>query len=183
MIITISGLPGSGKSTVAKYVAKKLNLKHYYIGQILRDMAKKQGKFFQDFYKEADPEEVDKKVDEYQKQLGRTEDNFIIEGRTSFYFIPHSIKVFLTVDLKVGAKRIFEESKRRNESGSEKIHKSLEDAIEDVKDRIETEKKRYWELYHLDHHNSELYDLIIDTTSLTPTQVGDVIINYVKNKN
>ncbi len=183
MIITISGLPGSGKSTVAKYVAKKLNLKHYYIGQILRDMAKKQGKVFQDFYKEADPEEVDKKVDEYQKKLGIIEDNFIIEGRTSFYFIPHSTKVFLTVDLKVGAKRIFEESKRRKEIGSERTYNSLEEAINDVKDRIETEKKRYWELYHLDHHNLKLYDLVIDSTHLTPTQIGDLIIDYVKNKN
>ena len=40
MIITISGIAGSGKSTVAKLLAKKLNYNHYSIGEFMRDIAK-----------------------------------------------------------------------------------------------------------------------------------------------
>ena len=41
MIITISGKPGSGKSTVAKEAAKKLKLKYYCIGDFQRKIARK----------------------------------------------------------------------------------------------------------------------------------------------
>ena len=40
MIITISGIAGSGKSTVAKLLAKKLNCKHYSVGDFMRQIAK-----------------------------------------------------------------------------------------------------------------------------------------------
>jgi len=182
MIITISGKPGSGKSVVAKKITKIFNLKHYYIGQILREMAKKEGKIFQDFYKEADPEKVDKKVDAYQKKLGETEDNFIIEGRTSFYCIPNSIKIFLDVDIKVGAERIFNESKSRQERGFERIHDSLVETIKDIQDRIATEKKRYKSLYNLDHYDMKHYDLVVDTTKRDIGGVVDKIVKFVKTR-
>ena len=40
MIITISGKAGSGKSTVAKSISQKLNLRHYSIGDLMRAMAR-----------------------------------------------------------------------------------------------------------------------------------------------
>ncbi len=43
MIITISGKAGSGKSTIAKQLAKKLGLKHYSTGDFMRQMAKDKG--------------------------------------------------------------------------------------------------------------------------------------------
>ncbi|MBI2133066.1 nucleoside monophosphate kinase, partial [Candidatus Woesearchaeota archaeon] len=43
MIITISGVPGSGKSTVARVVAGKMNLKHISVGDILREIARSRG--------------------------------------------------------------------------------------------------------------------------------------------
>jgi cytidylate kinase len=36
MLITISGLPGSGKTTVARLVACELGLEHVYAGEIFR---------------------------------------------------------------------------------------------------------------------------------------------------
>ncbi|NCN22588.1 hypothetical protein GW934_03820, partial [Candidatus Falkowbacteria bacterium] len=66
-------------------------------------------------------------VDEYQKKLGETEDNFIIEGRTSWYFIPNSLKIYLDVSLEEGAKRIFLSLKAKNERNEASGLKSLED--------------------------------------------------------
>jgi len=39
MRITISGTPGSGKTVVGKYLSKKLNLKYYGIGELMREFA------------------------------------------------------------------------------------------------------------------------------------------------
>jgi cytidylate kinase len=43
MIISIGGTHGSGKSTIAKMLAKKLNWPHYYMGGLRRETAKKKG--------------------------------------------------------------------------------------------------------------------------------------------
>lgn len=52
-------------------------------------------------YSETDGGEIDRILDERQQTLGENEDNFIIDGRLAFHFIPHSCKVFLDVDPKV----------------------------------------------------------------------------------
>ena len=41
MIITISGLPGSGKSTIGKMLAKKLGYKFYSMGDLRGKIEKK----------------------------------------------------------------------------------------------------------------------------------------------
>ena len=43
MLITISGLPGSGKTTVARLVAATLGLEHVYAGNIFRRQAEEAG--------------------------------------------------------------------------------------------------------------------------------------------
>ncbi|MFO8015868.1 MAG: AAA family ATPase, partial [Candidatus Woesearchaeota archaeon] len=40
MKITISGKPGSGKSTVARLVAERLGLNHYSLGDMQREVAR-----------------------------------------------------------------------------------------------------------------------------------------------
>ena len=52
MIITISGTPGSGKSTVAKMIATKLGFKHYSTGDFMRQMAKERGISLEELSKE-----------------------------------------------------------------------------------------------------------------------------------
>lgn len=178
MIITVAGKPGAGKTTVSKILAYKLKLDHYYMGKIMREMAKSQNKTLQEFYNHA--EDVDKKVDEYQTKLGLTEDEFIIEGRTSFNFIPNSIKIYLDVELEEGAKRIFNQAEERAKNQAEKKYETVEEALESIKERISTEKKRYKEIYDLDYDNPENFDILIDTTEYTVEEVVEKIIECIK---
>lgn len=184
MIISFGGLPGSGKSTIAKKLAEKLNWKRYYIGGIRRQKAKERGLTLAEYNKlgETDPS-TDKEVDEYQKELGETQDNFIIEGRTSWLFIPQSLKIFLTVDEIEGAKRIFEECKKAEHRQDEDNNIcTLEELIESQRKRMESDRKRYKKYYNTDVFDPKPYDFVLDTTDLTPDEVFEKVYEYVKSK-
>ncbi len=177
MIITISGLPGSGKSTVGKMLAKRLGYNFYSIGDLRGKWAVERGITINELNKLGEREDwTDKKADGYQKELGEREDDFVIDGRLSFHFIPKSFKVFLTVKMSVGAGRILNDD-RPDEKGSSVagLEKSLEK-------RIESDNKRYRKLYGIDFRERHHFDLVIDTTGLTPKQVADEIFRAVKRK-
>ena len=91
MIITIAGDPGSGKSTIARMLAAKLGLMYYSIGAKRRMMAEEREMTLEELNQLGEKEDfTDREVDEWQKKLGETRDGFIMEGRTSFFFIPNS---------------------------------------------------------------------------------------------
>ena len=183
MIISISGAAGSGKSTIAIKLAKKLKWPRYYIGKMRRDMAKKQGLTLAEYNKlgEKNPQ-TDLEVDEYQKKLGQTKDNFIIEGRTSWYFIPHSLKIYLDVEEKVGASRIFEELKGEHNRNEDKNLGTLASAIQSQRARKKSDTIRYKKYYGIDAYNKKNYDFILDTTHLNKDQVFEKIYNFIKSR-
>lgn len=169
MIVSIGGAPGAGKSTAAKMLAQRLGLKHYSMGALRREMAKKRGMTIEEYNRlgETDPS-TDREVDEHQKQLAEKEDSFVIDGRTSWYFIPSSFKVYLTVDERVGAERIFsalQESTARNEGEN---LTNVDAVLESNRKRIESDKKRYAKYYGIDAYDTRNYDIVIDTTDKTP---------------
>jgi len=181
MIITISGMPGSGKSTVAKILARRLRMKRYYVGMMRRKMAREKGMTLAEFNKLGEKEDwTDRKVDEYQKKLGEKEDNFVIEGRTSFFLIPQSVKVFLDVDMKVGAKRIFDELKKGECGRNEGEFRTLAEAEKSVIERHTSDVRRYKKYYGVDITDKSQYDMIIDTSRLTPAQAVKKIIAEIK---
>lgn len=183
MIITISGDAGSGKSTIGKMLASKLGYERFYIGQIRRDEAKKRGMTLAEYnlYGETHPE-TDIGVDEYQKKLGEEKDDFIIEGRTSWFLIPNSIKLYFKVDPLEGAKRIFEELQSDNNRNEEKHVRTVEDIIESNQKRADSDKLRYEKYYKKDCTNENNFDFVIDTTNLSPEEVFERTWSYVKQK-
>jgi len=183
MIISIGGGAGSGKSTVAKKLAEKLNWPRYYIGKIRREIAKKQGLTLAEYNKvgEKDPA-TDLEVDKYQKKLGQTKDNFIVEGRTSWHFIPHSLKIYLDVDEKIAARRIFKELKGGHNRNEDKNLETVADVLKSQQARIKSDKKRYKKYYQIDVYDKKNYDFVLDTTGLNKKQVFDKIYDFIKSK-
>lgn len=178
MIITISGALGSGKSTVAKLVAQKLNLKHYSTGDFMREIAIKRGVTLLELSKLAEKDaSVDKELDERQIRLGKEEEDFIIDARLGWHFIPNSIKVFLNVTDEEAARRVFAERR-----ADEKYNITLEATLKNIKRRKESEIKRYQQYYGMNYFELKNYDLIIDTTTLTAVQVAEKIVKVVKSK-
>jgi CMP/dCMP kinase len=175
MIITISGSAGSGKSTVAKYIADKLDLTHYSNGDLMRQMAKEKGVSILELNKLSENDKtIDKELDERQIRLGKDDDNFVIDSRLGFHFIPNSFKVFLKADLRVRAERIFGDQ-RSEEHNTDVMH-----TIENIEKRQESEKLRYKELYNVDYTDEANFDLIVNTTDKTIDEVGEEVLKAVK---
>ncbi|OGI25101.1 MAG: hypothetical protein A3J76_02645 [Candidatus Moranbacteria bacterium RBG_13_45_13] len=184
MIISFNGDEGSGKSTIAKKVAEELSYPRYYMGQIFRDMAKKRGLTIVEYVKlgESDPQ-VDKEVDDYLLELAKEEKDFIIESRTAWHLIPNSLKIYLKVDEKEGAERIFKQLKVEADNSRNEIKKfeSLEDIIENIRRRRETDDLRYKKYYRINIRDPKNYDYVLDTTNLSREEVFEKVSTFVKD--
>ncbi len=179
MIVSLNGDLGAGKSTIAKKIAEELEMKHFYMGQVLRDLSKKRGMTFLEFMKlaEVDPS-IDADIDVYVKKLGQEEDNFVIESRTAWSFIPTSIKIYLKVDEEVGVRRIYKELQADN-SRNEEV-KPFKKLLKNCQRRVLSEQKRYKKYYNFDIRNMSHYDFILDTTNLTPQEVLDKNLEFLR---
>ena len=176
MIIALAGKVGSGKSTIGDFLAKKLNMRRYSMGNMRRKMALDRGITLAELNKLGEKEDwTDRKVDEYQKKLAKEEDNFVIDGRLSWFFIPSSIKIFVDVNPKVGAERVFL-AKR----GSEKGYKSIEEAEKANKERIESDIKRYKKLYNINPYKLENYDIVLDTSEMTIEEMNKLALKALR---
>lgn len=178
MIITLSGMPGSGKSSVAKALSKKLKMDHFSVGDFMREMAEKKHISLNDLSKEAEKrQDIDKQLDKWQIHLGKNNDNFVIDSRLGFHFIPKSFKVRLDGDLDVRADRI-----KNDTRAGEKLYASIDEAKDYIITRQNSENKRYKEYYDLDYHDEDNFDLIVDTTKLSVSEVADIIVKAVNRK-
>ncbi len=184
MKITISGTLGSGKSTVAKIVAKQLKYNYYYTGNLMRVLAEKKGLTLVEFteLRENNPT-INLELDEYQKKIGKNEDNFVLDGHLGFLFVPDSIKIFLKCSPVVAAARI---QKSIKEGDDQRLQEGLKDdeksILEILKKRNEAENKQYKTLYNINFEDETHYDLVINTTNISPQEVCDRIIEFAKNK-
>ena len=176
MRITISGKAGSGKSTVAKLLSERLKLKHYSIGDLMRAVASEKGLSLLELNKIAEKDKsIDFELDSKLKELGKTKDNFVVDGRLTAFFIPNAeIRIFLDAADKTRAQRILKDNRQQEKS------ESLKEAIGSIKKREESERKRYKKYYGVNYLDKKLYNFVIDTTKLNPNQVVEKIVKFVK---
>ncbi len=177
MILTLGWHHGAWKSTLGKKLADHFGFKRYSTGDFMRELALERGISLIDLGREAESDGgiIDTILDNRQVRLGKEEDNFIIDGRLAFHFIPHSQKIFLTVDPLEAAWRIFRDETR---AGVE-IHETIEHAAENIITRRKSEDDRYMKYYGLHIYDMSLYDIVIDTTGKDPQQVFETVINRI----
>ncbi|MFA6514076.1 MAG: cytidylate kinase family protein [Patescibacteria group bacterium] len=181
MIISISGAHGSGKSTIAQRLSEKLGWPRYYMGGLRREAAKKRGMTLAEYNKlgETDPK-TDQEVDEYQKKLGETEDNFVVEGRTSWFLIPHSLKLYLDVNEDEGNRRVFGHLQQENDRNEDRNIGSIEDVKESLRKRLVSDRLRYQKYYGIDVNDVKNYDFYLNTTNLTQDEVFQSVYEFVE---
>lgn len=181
-IITITGKPGSGKSSTADLVAKELGYTRFSSGDFMRQIAVKMGVSLNELSKmaEIDSGEVDKKIDDAVKDAGEQE-KIVVDSRLAFHWIPGSFKVYLELPLEISADRILhnlEINKLRAESEGKA---SREEVYKKITERLQSERKRYKELYGIEDHTAHSnFDLVIDTNKNNLEQVAEIVVSEYK---
>ncbi len=170
--ITISGTPGSGKSTVAKILEKKLGLNYIYSGMIFRQLAEEHNMELEKFGKYCEQNsEIDKKLDARQLEILEKGD-VILEGRLAGWLayqnnIP-ALKVAIDTDLETRARRIV-----NREKGSVEFRKK------EILEREGSEALRYKNYYNIDLKDKSIYDIVIDSKDKTAEEIVEIIIKKI----
>jgi CMP/dCMP kinase len=164
-IITISGKPGSGKSSTADRVAELLSYSRYSAGDMVRQLINKRHSTLEKYNQEAMKDHrLDEIVDEKLRAL-RNHKDIIIDSRLGFYWLPESFKVYLDLDLDLATARIFKDTVSNPLRGAtESQFASLDAVAEQVKKRMFTEQNRFRQLYGVDPFDLNHYDFVIDTS-------------------
>jgi CMP/dCMP kinase len=118
--------------------------------------------------------EFDEKYEEFQKSLPLTS-KIILDSRLSYWCQPDAFNVFLDVDETIAAQRILTANRATDNHGT------LAATIEENRKRREGETIRYMNLYQTNPLDLSNYDLVINTTYLTPDQVVEQLIIWFKN--
>ncbi|PIZ86041.1 hypothetical protein COX94_01240 [Candidatus Nomurabacteria bacterium CG_4_10_14_0_2_um_filter_33_9] len=175
-IITINGDLGSGKSSTAKGVAKALGFKHFSSGDFFRQVGLELGLSVTETNIRA---ETDKKIDEMTDQKLRNLNNetrVIVDSRTAYHWIPESFKVYLDLSPEIAQNRILKSIKSDILRKKSENISTIEEVYKKMKERFESEQKRYWDLYKIHNTDKNNYDLVIDTNKNNLEQVVEIII-------
>lgn len=72
MLITVSGLPGAGTTTVSELLSKHYQMTYISGGMIFRTLAKEKGFSLSDFGKMAESDiSIDRMIDERHRQISK----------------------------------------------------------------------------------------------------------------
>lgn len=180
-IITIAGKPGSGKSTTSKRLAASLGFKHFSSGDLFRSIGKERGIDVLETNLVAETErEIDKLVDERLQELGAHENKLVIDSRMAWHWMPYSFRVYLDLDVEVAAKRILN-CLDEHRIQAENIPDSPQAYALELQKRLDSETKRYMNLYNVNPYDISNYDLVINTAVNDLDQVETLILEQYKN--
>ncbi|MBC8257898.1 MAG: AAA family ATPase [SAR324 cluster bacterium] len=177
MKITLAGSPGSGKSTLRKLLAEHYGLKTKGTGDFMRELSCKHG--YSDItqflieYVSVHPE-VDHQVDEEQRLYGVQNDNFVLDAHLGFHFVPDSIRICLVCNLKESAQRILADKNRTTEAAT-----TISASMLASQKRRDTMRNNFLSLYEVDIDDPSNFDLRLDTTNLSATQVFEHVTAFI----
>lgn len=171
-IITLSGKPGSGKSSTADRVAEMLSYTRYSAGDIVRTYVRKKHMTLDQFNTMAEKNHaIDYDIDEELRKL-RNQKDIVIDSRLGFYWIPESFKVYLDLDMEVAAARIFRDTVGNELREYADNDYSIQDVEHLVLARMENEKNRFKSLYGVNPYSNANFDLIVNTSRHSPQTVA-----------
>ncbi len=178
-IITISGKPGSGKSSTADKVAELLSYTRHSSGEMVRTLLRKKGMTLEEYNAQAqDDHDLDALVDSKLRAL-RDLNDIVVDSRLGFYWIPESFKVYLDLDLSLATARIYKDTvtnSRRSGEGAA----TLDVVAKMVEKRVRDERSRFTALYNVDPYNTSHFDLVIDTSRHSPQTVALTVFDTYK---
>lgn len=175
MKITVAGMAGSGKSTIAKILASKLGFKHYSAGDAQRALAEELKVSIEELGRlESTDDKYDRMIDQKVVDFGKEHDNVVFDGWLSANFVPDAFKVFLDIDIEEAVVRRMKQDARSTEK-----YGSVDEAKELMLRRQEVNRLRWIEFYDFDYTNKDNYNLVIDTTDKPIDKIVDIVLDKI----
>jgi CMP/dCMP kinase len=173
VLVTISGLPGSGKTTVAQLVARTLGLEHVYAGNVFRRQAEANGLSLEEYLRRAEQDSsIDRELDR-QMEARAARGDAVLEGRLAAFMADRAgipaLRVFLAASEQVRAARI-----REREGGA------AAERLREIQAREASDHRRYLDLYGVDYHDLARYDLVMETDRGTPEEIAQAIVERAR---
>ncbi|MGQ4892330.1 MAG: (d)CMP kinase [Candidatus Njordarchaeia archaeon] len=171
MIIAISGPHGSGKSTIAKALAKHFGLRYISAGELFRSLAKENGMDIVEFtkYVEENPD-VDIGIDK-RTEIEAEKGNVVIDAQLGYWFARkyNPLSILVIANLEDRARRV-----------SERENITFEEALKQIKIRDENEKKRFKKLYNVDLWNVYDFHFVINTSKISKEKTIELMIELCR---
>jgi len=171
MRITVSGLPGSGTTSLARHISDTLHTGMISAGEVFRQMAQEYGMDLAAFGKraESDPS-FDRLIDERQRQIALSHDDIVVEGRLSGWFVREAdLKIWLFAPPECRVARI-----------------QTRDAVADpaaaaqmTRERESCEAQRYRSYYGIDIDDMSPYHLILNSEHWSVEELGALVTTAV----
>jgi cytidylate kinase len=182
VVICISGMTGSGKSTIAKRLASKYDLDYFSGGNALKTLAQEEGytsdvrgwwetpqglKFLQQRMGDS---AFDKRIDKKLLELAE-HGNVVLDSWTMPWLLNEGFKIWLEASPRVRAKRVM----KRDEI-------SIDEAVKALKEKDEKTRQIYKRLYGFDlGQDLSPFDLVLATDELDPDEVFETVSSIVAN--
>jgi len=140
-------------------------------GEMFRAIAKEKSLPLGDFNKLAENnDDFDRRIDEKQGEEAMRRGKVIVEGRLSGFFVPHAdLKIWLKAPIEIRARRV---------AGREGM--AYEEARAAMKNREQSEHKRYEQYYGINLGDLSIYDLVIDSSRWRGNGIVELILVAVK---
>ena len=167
MRITVSGLPGSGTTSLSRYLAEHHGYTMISAGEVFRQLAKEHHMELDEFGRlaQADPS-YDKMIDARQKEIAEERDNIIVEGRLSGWMVARAdLRIWLYAPVGCRIKRIVS----RDQIADEKIAEQI------TLEREACEARRYCSYYSIDIGDLSIYHIILNSGHWDVEGLGTII--------
>ena len=154
--ITVSGLPGSGTSTLCRRLSERTGLEHVNAGRIFRDLAGELGLSLAELGRSAEADgRIDRRLDERMAERARA-GGCLLEGRITGWMMHRrrlaALKVWVQADLDTRALRV---------AGRDR--QPIAEATTAILERERSERHRYAVHYRIDLSDLSIYDLVVDS--------------------
>jgi len=172
MRVTVSGLPGSGTTSLARYLAAEHNLDLISAGEVFRQMAKEREMDLVEFGRLASEDSsIDRLIDERQKEIASERNDIIVEGRLSGWFIGDAeLKVWLTASLECRIRRIL----------ARDVIENLDIAKKTTRQREECEAERYRTYYDIDIGDLSPYHMVLNSERWGVEELGAIVDTAIR---
>ena len=167
MRVTVSGLPGSGTTSLSRYLSERHGFCMISAGEVFRQLAKEHTMGLAEFGRLAQENpEFDKMIDARQKEIAAQRDDIIVEGRLSGWMVTDAdLRIWLFAPIGCRVKRIVFRDQIADEKFAERI----------TLDREKCEAVRYRSYYNIDINDLSIYQIILNSEQWGVEGLGAIV--------